>query len=209
MAGPARYPVPAATRRVEIRVSNSRFIATCMRAATVDDAKAAIQSVRAEFPDATHHVHAYKIGFGASVTEGMSDDGEPSGTSGPPVLAVLRGSGIGDAVVVVTRYFGGTKLGAGGLVSAYGDAAKAVLDGLGTEIKVRRVPVRVEAPYAFVDATRRILAEAEAVVLEEQFAAEALIVGAVPEDAVEAVVSRLVESSAGRARVAVGDAGQA
>ena len=92
---------------------------------TVKEAKAFLAAVRAEMPDANHHVYAYRVGFGNSVIEGMSDDGEPSGTSGPPVLAVLRGSGIGDVIVVVTRYFGGTKLGTGGLVRAYSDAARA------------------------------------------------------------------------------------
>src|SRR5690606_7514798 len=90
------YPIPARTTRIENVVVNSRFIATAARADSVDEAKAFIQSIRAEMPDATHHVYAFKIGYGGSIIEGMSDDGEPSGTSGPPVLAVLRGAEIGD-----------------------------------------------------------------------------------------------------------------
>ncbi|HRF96950.1 MAG TPA: YigZ family protein, partial [Aggregatilineales bacterium] len=75
-------------------------------------------------------------GFGASVTEGMSDDGEPAGTAGPPVLAVVRGSKIGDVSLVVTRYFGGTKLGTGGLVRAYSEAAHIALNSLPTTLKI-------------------------------------------------------------------------
>ena len=86
-----KYPIPARTTRVETVVVNSRFIATIGRADTVAEARQFIQAARDEMPDATHHVYAFRVGYGGSVTEGMSDDGEPSGTSGPPVLAVLRG----------------------------------------------------------------------------------------------------------------------
>ncbi len=114
-----RYPIPAETARVEIRVVNSRFIATIGEARSAEEARAFIDGVRGEFHDATHNVYAFRAGYGASVTEGMSDDGEPPGTAGRPALAVLRGADLGDVVLVVTRYFGGTKLGTGGLVRAY------------------------------------------------------------------------------------------
>jgi putative IMPACT (imprinted ancient) family translation regulator len=78
-------------------------------------------------PNASHHVYAFRVGHGNSIIEGMSDDGEPTGTAGPPVLAVLRGTQIGDIIVIVTRYFGGTKLGTGGLVRAYPEAAQIAL----------------------------------------------------------------------------------
>ncbi len=108
-------------------MSNSRFIAHLAPAASVEEAKAFIDQIRAEYADATHNVPAYVIGYGASVTAHCNDDGEPAGTAGRPILAVLQGSGLGDVVLVVTRYFGGTKLGTGGLVRAYTEAAQAVL----------------------------------------------------------------------------------
>ena len=121
------YPIPARTIRIENVVVNSCFIATIGRADTVQEAKAFIQAIRNEIPDATHHVYAFKIGFPPSVSEGMSDDGEPSGTAGPPALAVLRGADLGDVALVITRYFGGTKLGTGGLSAvATGGAQGAV-----------------------------------------------------------------------------------
>src|SRR5947209_14285779 len=113
------YLIPTATTRIEQEVSRSHFIATLAKVESVAAARAFIASIRAEMPDASHHVYAFKVGYGSSVNEGLSDDGEPSGTSGPPVLAVLRGTDIGDVVLVVTRYFGGTKLGTGGLSRAY------------------------------------------------------------------------------------------
>ena len=140
------YPVPQSRTRTEIKVSNSRFISTIDRADSVKEAQAFIRSIREEMPDASHHVYAFKIGHGSSISEGMSDDGEPSGTSGPPAMAVLRGSGIGDVVLVITRYFGGTKLGTGGLVSAYGAAAKAAVAELATEEKIKRKTFTLRVP---------------------------------------------------------------
>ena len=132
------YLIPTQTHRVTTAVSNSRFVTTIGHVTSADEAKAFLASVRTEMPDANHHVYAYRVGFDNSVIEGMSDDGEPSGTSGPPVLAVLRGSGIGDVIVVVTRYFGGTKLGTSGLVRAYGDGARAGLELPPTERKIEK-----------------------------------------------------------------------
>jgi uncharacterized YigZ family protein len=123
-----RYPIPARAARVEIGVVNSRFIASAGPAFSVEEAREFIARVKAEFPDASHHVPVYLVGYGASVTAHCSDAGEPSGTAGRPALAVLQGSGLGDVVVVVTRYFGGTKLGTGGLVRAYSDAVRSVLE---------------------------------------------------------------------------------
>jgi len=122
-----RYRIPAKEIRTEISVINSRFIATLSPVFTVNEAKVFIKKVKTEYSDATHNVPAYVIGHGTSVTAHCNDDGEPSGTAGRPALAVLQGSNLGDAALVVTRFFGGTKLGKGGLVRAYGDAARAVL----------------------------------------------------------------------------------
>ena len=110
---------------------NSRFIATISPADDVEAARAFIHRVRQEFPDASHHVPAFVIGGGNTCTEFCSDDGEPSGTSGRPLLAVLKGSGLGNVAVVVSRYFGGTLLGTGGLVKAYSEAGKAVVAAVG------------------------------------------------------------------------------
>ena len=102
--------IPAREARVEMRVVNSRFIATAGPVFSVEEAKAFVARIKQEFADASHNVPAYLVGHGATVTAHCTDDGEPAGTAGRPVLAVLRGSGLGDVAVVVTRYFGGTKL---------------------------------------------------------------------------------------------------
>src|SRR5688572_27285209 len=106
MSQAQRYHIPAGTQRSEIVVVNSRFITTIGCVQSTEAVKAFLDQTRSEMPDASHHVYAFRVGYGNSITEGMSDDGEPSGTAGPPVLAVLRGADIGDVIVVVTRYFG-------------------------------------------------------------------------------------------------------
>ena len=191
------YLVPAETHRVTTMVSNSRFIASVTRANTVDEAKAFLAGIRQEMPDATHHVYAFRVGYGNSVIEGMSDDGEPSGTAGPPVLAVVRGSDIGDIVMVVTRYFGGTKLGTGGLVRAYGDAARAALESLKTERKIERKTLGIETPYTFYQPIRRLVDEHEGVIDEEEFAADVTILASFPLDQIETFTSAVIELTAG------------
>jgi uncharacterized YigZ family protein len=141
------YPIPSSEVRVEIKVANSRFIATLAPAFSVDEARAFINRIKEEFSDASHNVPVFLIGHGDSVTAHCSDAGEPSGTAGRPALAVLQGSGLGDVVVVITRYFGGTKLGTGGLVRAYSDSVRAVLEKVERSARVMTDTVMVAFPY--------------------------------------------------------------
>ena len=111
----------------ELTVKGSRFLAEVIPVESQADAREALKSQKQKYADATHVVHAFVTGLGAEVM-GMSDDGEPAGTAGRPVLDVLKGRGITNILLTVTRWFGGTLLGTGGLVKAYGDSAKMVLD---------------------------------------------------------------------------------
>lgn len=192
------YPIPKQTTRVEYIVDKSRFIGTIGRADTVAEAKAFIKNIRAEMPDASHHVYAFIVGFGASVTEGKSDDGEPSGTAGPPSLAVLRGSGIGDVVLVTTRYFGGKKLGTGGLVHAYGQTAKDAVASLKTELKVERVTIGIEIPYSLYDRVKLMLPDYEAILDDEDFAGEITLIMRIPVENLSPLRDALRELSAGQ-----------
>jgi uncharacterized YigZ family protein len=186
-----RYPIPAQTVRAETVVKRSRFIATLGYADTVAAAKAFIQTIRQEMPDARHHVYAFRVGYGSSVIEGLSDDGEPAGTSGKPIMSVLRGADVGDVVIVVTRYFGGTKLGTGGLVRAYSGAAKAALDALPITEKVTTVPVELTLSYPAYDQMKRLLPEYQAKILDETFAGEVTLRLSVPEDLVTDFLNRI------------------
>ena len=198
---PVQYNVPAQPCRVETRVSNSRFITTIRRADTVKDAQAIIREIRTEMPDANHHVYAYKIGYPPSVSEGMSDDGEPSGTSGPPVLAVLRGNEIGDTVVVVTRYFGGTKLGTGGLVAAYTKSAQDAFAELVTERKVERITCTFAYPYALHQTVGKIIGQFEVMTDHEDFGADVTLTVQIPLESLEAFRKCVSDASAGQVKV--------
>lgn len=126
-----RRPADGATWDATLEIRRSRFLALASRATTEEDARAFIATARADFPDARHHCSAFILhadtGDGTNPVERSNDDGEPSGTAGQPMLEVLRGAGLQDVVVVVVRWFGGVKLGTGGLVRAYGDATREVL----------------------------------------------------------------------------------
>src|SRR5829696_5035390 len=124
-----RYDIPVAHHRVEQSIDRSRFICTIAPADAVDAAQEFVRAMNAEFADATHNCWAYVIGAPGSTDRiGMSDDGEPHGTAGRPMLTVLLHSGVGDVAAVVTRWFGGVKLGTGGLVRAYGGALQQALE---------------------------------------------------------------------------------
>ena len=170
------YPIPAATIRTEIIIKKSRFLTTVKLAATVQQARQVIANARGEMPDASHHVYAFRVGFGNSVTEGMSDDGEPSGTAGPPTLAVLRGADLGDVAVVTTRYFGGTKLGKGGLVRAYTESVQTALKRLPTEIKAFRKLVGLEFPYPLYNIVKRVIDQHGGSIEDEVFDEKILVI---------------------------------
>lgn len=167
-----RYPIPAGETRTELQVKNSRFIGRAGYTPTVAEAKAFIERVKIEEPNCTHAVYAFAIGYGASVTHGMSDAGEPSGTAGRPALAVVKGSGIGDVTVVIVRYFGGTKLGTGGLVKAYTEAAQLALAVLPLTEKVERKSVQITVPYHYYELCQRLIEAHHGQVDSEEFGVE-------------------------------------
>lgn len=182
---------------VELRVSNSRFITHLAPAVDVASARAFIASIRAQMPDANHHVYAYVLGHGGTTTLGMSDDGEPSGTAGRPALAVLKGSGLGDVVVVVTRYFGGTLLGTGGLVHAYGDSVRAVLEQVVRVEKIARTRLLIGTSYALYEGIKRQLSGFDCQILEENFGTDITLTAQVRVADATTITALLIEFSAG------------
>ncbi|MDF7800449.1 YigZ family protein [Pontiellaceae bacterium B1224] len=153
-----RYLVPAAPHEVEIVEKKSRFIAAIQRVQSPEDAKAFAEQVRAAYPDARHHCWAYVAGAAGSTHPcGMSDDGEPHGTAGRPMLQILQNCCIGEIMVVVTRYFGGIKLGTGGLVRAYSGAVQAALETLPTEEAVDKLTIKLQVGFEHEQALRHQL----------------------------------------------------
>jgi uncharacterized YigZ family protein len=198
MSIPARYPIPSSRHRVETIVLGSRFIATGTYAPTIEVAEAFVAEIRTEFKDATHNCVAYRVGYGPGAAERASDDGEPSGTAGRPMLAVLQGSDIGDIAVVVTRYFGGTKLGTGGLVRAYSGAVRAVLAELPTKLLVQRADRAVEVEYSRYEMMHRFIEEREGQIESTEFAEAVTIYFSLPVDRIELFDLELTQWSHGQ-----------
>jgi len=197
------YSIPLTEIRREHTVSNSRFIATLAPVFTVDAARAFLARIRAEFADASHNVPAYILGAGNTITEFCSDDGEPAGTSGRPALAVLRGSGLGDVAVVVTRYFGGTLLGTGGLVKAYTESTQTVVNEVE---RGRRVPVHVAMvaiPYNLLERVRLMVAHHKGKVLGEDFGGDITMTLQFPVETFTPFQTALRELSAGKIQAEV------
>jgi len=197
------YTIPLSEIRRERVVVNSRFIATLAPVFSVEEARAFIARIKKEFADASHNVPAYIIGGGNTVTEFCSDDGEPAGTSGKPALAVLRGSGLGDASVVVTRYFGGTLLGTGGLVKAYTESTQLVVNAVE---RGRRVLVNISLlaiPYNWLERIRLMTARHNGEVLGEDYAGDITLTLQFPAESFDAFQSEMRELSAGKLQAEV------
>ena len=163
-------------RKVELVVKKSRFIAIARTCNDPAQVKKLVDETRATYPDATHVVHAAVMGSQFS----FSDDHEPKNTAGRPALEVLKGSGITNIIVLIVRYFGGTLLGTGGLVKAYGDSTKLVLDGIETEELVEKTAFSLTISYDMYENTKRILSSVSADSLREDFGTEISISGQIP-----------------------------
>ncbi|MFN3597058.1 MAG: IMPACT family protein [Rubricoccaceae bacterium] len=207
--GADRYRALAAAARAEPpKTKGSRFIGEAYPVTSEEEAMAVLAAVRRREHAATHHVWAYRLGP-AGDRQRASDDGEPAGSSGPPVLREIAGRGLTDTLVVVTRYYGGTKLGTGGLARAYAEAAARALDAAPAEWRVVRVPVPVRFGFADTAAVLRALALAGAEAGETVYSADGASLRAlVPRSRVAALGRALAEATAGRVRVEARAAGE-
>ena len=190
--------IPLEPVQTEILVVNSRFITDLEYAGSVEEARAHLARVRGHHPTATHNVPAFIIGHGNSIITHCSDDGEPSGTAGRPALAVLQGSGLGDVSVVVTRYFGGTLLGTGGLVRAYGDAVREVLKGVKFAALLPTTTLMFVTPYRLYDQVLRLIEAHNGQVLDTAFLEEITVTVRFTDEEVEAFSGQLGNLSAGQ-----------
>ena len=186
----------AAPASHELIVKHSRFLAHAAPVTDVDGAAAFIASV--SVPDATHNCWAWRIGSAYR----SSDDGEPAGTAGRPILAAIDGQGLDGVVVVVTRWYGGIKLGAGGLVRAYGGTAAECLRTAERREVVEMAEVDVECPFADIAAVHGALATFDAEKLEEDFRADGVRFRLrLPADHLAALATHLRDATRDRARV--------
>jgi len=195
--------IPLEPVQREILVVNSRFIADLEFAGSVEQARAHLAKVRERHPTATHNVPAFIIGHGNSLITHCSDDGEPSGTAGRPALAVLQGSGLGNVSVVVTRYFGGTKLGTGGLIRAYGDAVREVLKWVRFAALLPTTTLMFVTPYRLYDQTVRLMEAHHGQILDTEFLEDITLTARFKDEELESFTSKLSDLSAGQVQPVV------
>lgn len=199
-----RYLIPATTHRVEEEILRSRFITTVAYTPTVEAARSFIAQVSTEFADASHNCWAYVIGAPGSTGQiGLSDDGEPHGTAGRPMLTVLLHSRVGDLTAVVTRYFGGTLLGKGGLVKAYSGGVQLALQTLPTLERIPKTAITVVIDYAAVTPLLRLLPAFAAEILSHEFATDVTYQIKLPSSQSEPFQQAVIELTNGQALLEV------
>ena len=189
--------IPEHECTAEIEMKRSRFISTVHKVISPEEAKLRVQKVREEYSDSTHVVWAFATGEENSQTMGMSDDGEPKGTAGKPTLALLQYGNITNTLITTVRYFGGTKLGTGGLVKAYTDAAQSALQNTRLKELVEEVKVTIAFAYKFTDGVKQILQHYSCKINNEQFTENVQIVFIVPVIHKEKITVDLIDETAG------------
>ncbi len=193
---------PGEIHRAEETIQRSRFIVTMARVSSHEEARAFVERIRQEHAHATHNCWAYVAGEPGSTAQiGASDDGEPKGTAGRPMLTVLLHCGVGEIAAVVTRYYGGILLGTGGLVRAYQGLTKLGLERLPVKTKVPSEVLTVHLSHRMVNVALRDIERTGAQILKKTFGADARFVIEVPIERIEALIKRLEDISAGEAHV--------
>jgi len=195
------YQTVARMAEAELVVKKSRFIGRIAPAHTAEAAAAFVSIVRAKHWDASHNVWAYSLREGQA--RRYSDDGEPQGTAGVPALDTLLKREIVDCVAVVTRYFGGTLLGTGGLTRAYGQAASTAIEAAGVITMAPCRVLRVACDYGFYGALQRLIPAFGGTVLDTQFAGEVIVTLRLRTEQADAFVAQLAERSNGRVQAAL------
>lgn len=186
------YPIPASLAQAEIEIKKSRFIGLAQHIQSREAGMSWLAEIKTTYPDARHHCWAYLIGNPTCATNaGMGDDGEPSGTAGKPILNVLQHKGVGDIMLIVVRYFGGIKLGAGGLTRAYGQAAQAVMSILPIQTFIPMKNLVIRCDYAQEQPVRHWVALAQGCVLSVDYLAPLSMLVSIPETELKALTQHL------------------
>lgn len=182
----------------EVTEKKSRFIGDCRHVESEAEALAFLNEIRKKYYDAKHHCYAFVIGRDGAL-ERSSDDGEPQGTAGHPILGVIRGEGLCDCAIVVTRYFGGTLLGTGGLVRCYGQAARDAVASSGIVEKKPGLLAKVRASYTDSGKLTYLFSENGIPVIASEYGADVLYRIVIPEGEESNLRKKLSEATAGRA----------
>lgn len=191
MANSNHYFIPAQSVEVSTEIKRSRFIARIAHCQNTDEAFAIINQVKKQFPDARHHCWAFIACPSNSATIiRYSDDGEPSGTAGKPILNVLNHSHYGEIICVVSRYFGGIKLGAGGLVRAYSNSTLAALEQLSVRKKVNLSSIKIQFSYPFESTIRHYIESIDVKIVEVIYSEQVIFHLALAEELIAPVLAQ-------------------
>jgi uncharacterized YigZ family protein len=199
------YQIPAKACHVELEVKRSKFLSFAAPAVDRQQADDFIRALREQHPQANHVCWAYIAGDPNTTIRSMSDDGEPSGTAGMPMLKVLEYSGYGDIAVAVVRYFGGTKLGTGGLQRAYSDAVSRVLTDLPLKLKVARTTLHLTYDYTYDGSISRLLARYDIEDIESNYAQQVTLGMALASSELSTFKTELTNITAGNVEVFLAD----
>jgi uncharacterized YigZ family protein len=193
------YQIAINKAEYETVVNRSRFICYLFPCTSIAEAKTQVKRLQQDHPQASHHCYAFLTkAANDSLGYGYSDDGEPSGTAGKPMLAVLQGGGIGEVCAVVVRYFGGTKLGTGGLQRAYADSVRQTLVFLQAKTKIAMAAKTLACQYSQVDDVLHIISQAAGQVVEQEYLQQVQFNLLIPEAKLALVSERLQTLSAGK-----------
>jgi uncharacterized YigZ family protein len=197
---PDHYRTVRTEVRLETKVQGSRFIGIALPVRSKEDAATALRVIKKEFHDATHHCYAYRLGPGSEQFR-SSDDGEPGGTGGRPILAAIEHRGMSDVLVVVVRYFGGTKLGIPGLGRAYGHAAEAALDAAEPVERYDADRWTVTFPHEQTHAVMHLVSELGATIVDTSYDEEVHLTVEIRKSLTEELRQSLVERTSGNVRI--------
>ncbi len=194
-----QYFTIAKEATAELKIKNSRFIGETCLVESVEQATERLHAIRKREYSATHHCYAYQVGLFGQTQFKYSDDGEPSGTAGKPIYDRLTGSGLSNLLIVVTRYYGGTQLGTGGLTHAYSDSAQAALDASGRREHFLQTEFDLQIEFPLYDRLQRLAAKLGASIISSDFSDQVKLRLAIRKSRAEELRNHLVELSNGKA----------
>ncbi|MFH2048756.1 MAG: YigZ family protein [bacterium] len=196
-----KYYTIAKPAHHEIKIKGSLFLAECGLVASIDEAMEILEAIRKREHAATHHCYAWRVGLFDQSTFKYSDDGEPSGTAGKPIYDVINGREIDNVIVVVTRYYGGTKLGTGGLVRAYSEAAIGAIDKAGKKMNYLTSQIKVEIDFSLYDKLSRLTGKLGAKQISSEYSDMVNLIIEIRQNLSDVLIEEIIQLSSGKAKI--------
>jgi len=200
MSSVDEYYTIQATATAEIKVKGSRFIGTVSPAQTEAEAENFIRQLQKTYHDATHNCYAYSVLQNNQTKFRHNDAGEPTGTAGPPILNVIQGKNLLNIVIVVTRYFGGTKLGKGGLIRAYSECTKQVIDQADILRKIIRTKITVQFAYALIGNVMHLVSQLDGRTVTTNYYKDVELTIEIPRSRVDMFRTKIIDLTSGNVK---------